>query len=319
MTKYNPMAKAFISYSHGDEKIIQKLDIHLATLKREGKIEAWRDQEILAGANLDQTISGELGASELFIAIVSPDYLNSNYCYEKEFQEALKLQAAGEIVIVPIIAEHCDWLNSPFREMKAIPKDGKPISEWTNDNAAYLNIVSELRRVLDAIKMPAKKSTAATDASTAKNYKVKRDFTQVDIVNFRRNSFQSIKKFFVESIEEINTVDDIQAMMLSEEKESFSCLISNRAKANTNGYITVFMPNESSFGRADISYTLAKHRQQNSIQLGNNFTIENDQYQLYWSANNHFGSSDTKSWTVKEIAEKFWNTFIEQVGISFEA
>ncbi|WPU91681.1 toll/interleukin-1 receptor domain-containing protein [Mucilaginibacter sabulilitoris] len=119
------MAKAFISYSHADEKIKEKLHTHLAILRREGKIDAWQDQEILVGANLNQTISFALSSSELFIAIVSPDYLNSNYCYEKEFQQALELQTAGKIIVVPIIAEHCDWLNSPFREIKAVPNDGE--------------------------------------------------------------------------------------------------------------------------------------------------------------------------------------------------
>jgi hypothetical protein len=84
-------------------------------------------------------------------------------------------------------------------------------------------------------------------------------------------------------------------MLLTEEKDSFSCLISNRAKANSNRYITVFMPGESGFGRADISYILAEHRQQNSIQMDNLFTIENDQYQLYWSAKNIYGSTEKKS------------------------
>jgi hypothetical protein len=313
------MAKAFISYSHADEKIREKLHTHLAILRREGEIEAWQDQEILAGANLNRTISLALSSSQLFIAIVSPDYLNSNYCYEKEFQQAQELQTAGKMIIVPIIAEHCDWLNSPFREMKAVPKDGKPISDWTNDNAAYLNIISELRRVLNTIKMPIK--TVMTDepvAPSSKNYKIKKDFTQVDVVNFRRNSFNEIKKFFLESTDEINTVDNIQAMLLSEDKDSFSCLISNRAKVNSNGYITVFMPSESMFGRADISYTLAERRQQNSIQMDNIFMIENDQYQLYWSAKNIYGSNEKKSWTVKEISEKLWNAFIEQVGITFD-
>lgn len=314
------MAKAFISYSHADEKVKDKLIVHLATLRREGAIDTWQDQEIPAGANLNQTISTALDSSAIFIAIVSPDYLHSNYCYEKEFQQALELLAAGKMIIVPIIAEPCDWLNSPFCEMKAVPKDGKPISEWTNDNAAYLNVISELRRVLDGLKIPARKLIATeTQILQSKSYKVKKDFTQVDVVNFRRDSFNSIKKFFVESIDEINTVDNIQAMLLAEDKDSFSCLISNRSKVNSNGYITVFMPNESVFGHSDISYTLAERRQQNSIQMDNVFAIENDQYQLYWSAKSFYNSGEKKSWTVKEISEKLWNTFIEQVGISFDS
>jgi hypothetical protein len=46
--------------------------------------------------------------------------------------------------------------------------------------------------------------------------------------------------------------------------------------------------------------------------------IENDQYQLYWSARNIYSSSEKNSWTVKEISEKLWNAFLEQIGISFD-
>jgi hypothetical protein len=156
------------------------------------------------------------------LPIVSPDYLNSNYCYEKEFQRALQLQADCKIIIVPVIAERCDWLNSPFREMKAVPKDGKPISDWTNDNAAFLNITSELRRVLNALNTPIPRATTgAMLTPPSKNYKVKRDFTQVDVVNFRRDSFNVIRKFFLESIDEINTVDDIQGYAVNRRKRQF--------------------------------------------------------------------------------------------------
>lgn len=312
------MSKAFISYSHTDEKVVKKLHIHLANLRRDGTIDTWHDEQILAGENLDQTISSALTESELFIAVVSPDYLNSHYCYDKEFQRALQLQDEGKIVIIPIIAEPCDWLNSPFSKMKAVPQDGKAISEWTNDNAAYLNITSELRRVLNRITIPRQSiDIDVTPVSTTRNYKVERDFTQVDVINFRNNSFDEIRKFFKESIDEINTVDEIQAIFLKEEKDSFTCLISNRAKINSDGYITVYIPTETTFFRGvTISYVLSEHHQPNSYQMNNTFTVENDKYNLYWSTEEMFGRREMKSWTAREIAEKIWDLFIEQVGIS---
>lgn len=311
------MTKAFISYNHTDEKIVKKLHVHLANLKRDGIIEAWHDEQILPGANLDQSISSALNESGLFIAIVSPDYLNSHYCFDKEFQRALQLQSEGKIIIVPIIAEPCDWLNSAFNSMKAVPQDGKPISEWTNDNAAYLNITSELRRVLSAVSTSSGEVNRDSIATApARSYKVERDFTQVDIINFRNASISEIKKFFVESIAEINTVDEIQAIVLSEGTDSFTCLISNRAKIDCNGYVTVYIPTDTSFHRSAIlSYVLAENHQQNSFQTNNLFSVENDRYNLYWSNRDFFGQSEKKSWTSREIAEHIWNEFIEQVGI----
>src|SRR5665213_815088 len=140
------MAHAFISYSHSDEQVVKRLHTHMSQLKREGQLSSWFDGAILVGGSLDDEIGNELKKAEIFLAIISPDYLASSYCYDIEFQEALKLFNMGQLKIVPIIAQPCDWTSSPFGKFKAIPKDGKPISEFMNDNNAYLNIIDELRR-----------------------------------------------------------------------------------------------------------------------------------------------------------------------------
>ncbi len=313
------MSKAFISYSHRDERVLERLHVHMAVLKRDGKIASWYDKEILAGGNLDVNISSALSNSDIFLAIVSPDYLNSQYCYEKEFQEALKMQERGEIIIVPIIAEPCDWMSSPFSKMKAVPKDGKPVSEWTNENVAYLNVIDELRRLIDAKQFPGKSLNVAKAPIQApsKNYKVKRDFTEVDRLNFKDESFETIRKYFKDSLEEINGVEQIQARFVDDEKKSFTCLISNRAKANSKGYITVLTSANSAFGRSDLSYSLAEKPSSNVIQLDKLYSIEQSDYELFWSFKSMYGSQTNDVLTAKQIAERLWLEFIEQVGISY--
>src|SRR3954465_5400271 len=123
----------FISYAHADDKRRERLHKHLAMLRRDGLLREWSDHEIMVGDKLGKTIDAALERSGLFIALVSPDYLASNYCYEKEFQRALELEAAGRLRIAAVILEPSDWLNSPFSKLLVLPKDGKPVSDWTND------------------------------------------------------------------------------------------------------------------------------------------------------------------------------------------
>lgn len=139
--------RIFISYSHKDEVVLDRLRVHLAMLKREDLVETWDDREVHAVQQIDSAIAGAHDASTVFMPIVSPDFLSSDYCYEKEMQTALEKADRGEMTIFPVIAEPCDWLASPLKKFKAVPKDGKAISEWTNANNAYLDIVRELRRV----------------------------------------------------------------------------------------------------------------------------------------------------------------------------
>ena len=139
--------KAFISYAHRDEDALRRLMTHLAILEREGGIEAWYDRRILAGSEIDREIDERLETCELFLALVSPDFLDSDYCSSREMQRALERHHAGETRVIPIITEPCDWLSTPLSQFKALPKDGRSIAEWGNSNAAYLDVVKELRRI----------------------------------------------------------------------------------------------------------------------------------------------------------------------------
>ena len=140
--------KAFISYSHRDDWALDRLHTHFAMLRREGRITEWYDRDILAGTDIDHEVLEQLESCVLFLPLISPDFLASTYCYEREMTRAFVRHNAGEIRIVPIIVEPCDWKASPLGSLKALPRDGTPIVKWTIQNEAFLDIVSELRRVL---------------------------------------------------------------------------------------------------------------------------------------------------------------------------
>jgi hypothetical protein len=119
--------KAFISYSHRNEQMLERFHTHLTMLRREGAITDWHDREICAGARLDKEIIQHLNECEIFLALVSPDFLSSEYCYGKEMARAIERHEAGELVVIPVILEPCDWQASPLKEFKALPKDGNDL------------------------------------------------------------------------------------------------------------------------------------------------------------------------------------------------
>jgi hypothetical protein len=82
--------KAFISYSHRDETKLERLHAHLAMLRCDRGISEWFDREIKAGSTIDRQISDQLESCQLFLALVSPDFLNSGYCYDKEMMRAIE-------------------------------------------------------------------------------------------------------------------------------------------------------------------------------------------------------------------------------------
>jgi predicted nucleotide-binding protein len=89
------MISAFISYAHADEALKDRFLVHLAALRREGLIGVWHDRMLKPGQHLDSTIETELAASDLVILLISPDFIHSNYCTEKEMQRAFARAKTG--------------------------------------------------------------------------------------------------------------------------------------------------------------------------------------------------------------------------------
>jgi internalin A len=154
--------KIFFSYSHKDWEYRGELDSHLAGLKRSGLIETWFDMQIQAGAEWDTKILEELSKADIVLLLLSPDFINSKYIWEKEIPIA---HSQGKRII-PIFLRPCDFniknyfpenYASPFNpaEIQGIPFSSKGIL-WITGGAPherdekYLNVVTELRKIIES-------------------------------------------------------------------------------------------------------------------------------------------------------------------------
>ena len=310
--------KAFVSYSHKDEAVLERLRTHLAVLRRDGRIEEWFDRDILAGGEIDTEIAERLESSGLFLLLVSPDFLASDYCVEREMERALELHRSGNARVVPIIVEPCDWTATPLRDLKALPQTDKAISEWTNENNAFLDIVQELRRVLDAEGIPhtAEKGGAtvrpAPVRSGGRRYRVKRDFDEIDRSDFRETAFGVIRDYFERAIAEVDAIEDLRGRFTSLSGVSFTCTIVNRAREHGTAHITVHGRSKN-VGFGDISYSFTENALPNSAN--GMFTVEADEYELYLSSMMGIKGPQERL-TPKTAAEQLWEYFLKQAGVT---
>ena len=142
--------KTFVSYAHEDKRAHDQLKKHLANLRRDQSIEDWSDVEILPGQDFNDEIRKHLDLAELYLMLISPDFLDSSYCTEIELEHALECHKSGNAVVVPIIIEYCDWMSiEALKNIQALPTGVKPISSWKNENEAYLDVVKGIRRVYE--------------------------------------------------------------------------------------------------------------------------------------------------------------------------
>ncbi|MFA6152672.1 MAG: toll/interleukin-1 receptor domain-containing protein [Chitinophagaceae bacterium] len=319
--------KAFISYSHKDSEMLERLHTHLIQLKREGKLTTWTDEEIAAGGKLQNLISSNLNSSQIFLALLSPDYIASGYCYEKEFMRAQELMKSGSIILVPIILEPCDWLNTPFADFKALPKDGKPVSEWSNVNTAFLDIIQNLR-ILLSNSIPLGNYIDASSVSTigytsSKNYRVKKDFDSIQKIEFTESAFNEIKERLESYLKEIIHIDEqIKYRITLNDSKNFEAILVNRNKTNVES--TIKLSNDSEMrvrgqfsnystmlGKHDIAYTIGSERDNRA----KGFELSFDEYHLFWKESSIYGGQSEKEINPRNMADDIWKNWLESVGI----
>jgi hypothetical protein len=132
-------------------------------LRRSGTIRGWHDRKIKPGDNWRDQISTHLEEAEIILLLVSPDFIASDYCYEVEMTRAIERHNDGEALVIPIILRPADWEVTPFSSLQALPKGGKPVTLWTNEDEAFKNIAEGIRKAATSF------GTAANGASAGKS------------------------------------------------------------------------------------------------------------------------------------------------------
>jgi hypothetical protein len=149
--------KLFFCYAHEDKILREKLETHLSGLKRQYNITTWSDQEILPGANWQQTIHNNLSDADIILLLISPDFIASDCCYSTEMSLAFEMHERGKNSVIPIILRPTDWRSAPFSKIQVLPTYGKPITQWNDYDAAFLDVVSGIRRKIEEFISPGQK------------------------------------------------------------------------------------------------------------------------------------------------------------------
>jgi hypothetical protein len=145
--------RVFFSYAHKDEALRSDLSDHLSILQRQGLIEAWTDREISAGTEWEGQISENLEKADLILLLVSASFMGSKYCYDTEMKRALARHEAKEARVVPIIIREADWTSAPFGKLQALPRLGKAVTSWANQDEAWTDVAKGLRKVVDELSV----------------------------------------------------------------------------------------------------------------------------------------------------------------------
>src|SRR6202022_2040718 len=147
--------KVFFCYARKDEILLNELKTHLRPLQRQGLIDVWYDRDISAGTEWEREISQHLNASQVILLLVSPDFIDSDYCYGIEMKRALERHEREEACVIPIILRPVYWQATPLVRLQALPTDAIPLTDpdWHNLDRAFMNVVKGVQTAIEKINI----------------------------------------------------------------------------------------------------------------------------------------------------------------------
>lgn len=333
------MPSVFFSYSHADEDLRDQLEKQLSTLKRQRVIETWHDRRIGAGNEIDRAISERIETDDVILLLVSPDFIASDYCYDREMRRAMERHEAGDAIVIPVILRPCDWHGTPFGKLLAVPTDGKPVTQWPDRDQAFLEVANAVREAAARIPDLSKRAAAAAgpaesaqanalrdagerigavlatateradfgDAPRSSNLRLAKQFTERDKDRFRLDSFDFMAKFFENSLDELakrNPGIDGEFRRIDANRFVSSVYRGGQAIARC----TVFMG--GGFGVSGINYVQGETTESNSFN--ETLRVESDDQSLFLlgMGMSSMGQDRDVKLTQQGASELYWSMLI---------
>ena len=214
-------ATVLFSYSHIDEALRDQIETQLAMLKRQGAIETWHDRRIGAGEDFANAIDRHVESDDIILLLVSPDFLASDYCYNREMTRAMERHERGDAIVITVILRACDWHEAPFGTLNATPPDGKPITQYADRDQALLEVAKAVRAAAGRLAGKSSKKNPKPSAPPAartqriqqqpanlprsSNLALSKTFSERDKDQFKHESFEYIARFFENSLAWMST------------------------------------------------------------------------------------------------------------------
>lgn len=140
----------FISYSHKDEKWLDKLRTMCSPLEKRGLIKMWSDKSIEAGAQWREEINKALASSKVAILLVTPDFLASDFIAKNELPPLLEAAKKKGLIILWIAVSKSLYQATEIAAYESANNPSRPLDSL---NKAQLGEV--LVQICNKIKQAA--------------------------------------------------------------------------------------------------------------------------------------------------------------------
>ena len=149
----------FIIYAREDKDIKNRIVSYLNPFRTPFNLVIWHDDNIDPGQLWHKKIKDNLEQTDLFLLLVSIDFMNSDFILKVECRYAIDMYKANKSVVIPVIIKPCPWdidldlgeTAFNLSELQVLPYEGKPIADWNVPDNAYNNIAGGIKKFLKDI------------------------------------------------------------------------------------------------------------------------------------------------------------------------
>lgn len=134
------VSAGFISYAHEDNRMFRSFQTHVAALKLQfPSVEIWEDSHLRAGMEWEKEILDKIDTTDIFILLVSPEFIASKFIYDKE-APAIRRRHENKALVLPVILRPCAFGMLKLPELQAVSTAAgrlKPVSKWGSHSDGF--------------------------------------------------------------------------------------------------------------------------------------------------------------------------------------
>lgn len=123
--------KVFISYSHKDAPLLERLRVHLAPYGQNKLVDAWVDTMIKPGAKWRDEVQKAIDSAKVAVLLVSADYLASPFIVENELPPILAAAEQEGTTILPVIISPCAFEQTELAQFQAVNSPSTPLAKMS--------------------------------------------------------------------------------------------------------------------------------------------------------------------------------------------
>ena len=144
----------FVSYSHDDEAWLEKVEVYLAPLVREKRVDLWVDTRIKSGQRWRKEIRDALSRAKVAVLLISAPFYASKFIAEDELPPLLEAEEKRGLVILGMHVGHSLFdLDQRLRDFQTVNSPDRPLVSLSEGEQQEV-LVKLARRIHELAQPP---------------------------------------------------------------------------------------------------------------------------------------------------------------------